>query len=625
MADFASFSAQGPVVPINLFAQNAAAGTDIGNAVPTGVTAAIQGGFKGIETGQRITANNEQSALRQEQLRQEQLQTEIMQLQSDVTKNNRDTILETKKAELTTQRDEALQRNRDITTRNSITADASSQDPNVQRGILYNPAYQETLMRDPKLAESVYGKISQSLTPQEQKAALASLDFVKSRQLELEEQKIRSLNQRAVLAQADKTNNAFQATFADVLSAVGDTSPKVFSRIEAYPKGMKSLDANGKINSDIPDVTEQDAADAGKFMLYKDGKPYREITDSDYKLFNQQKNTQSVMDNIARESVYGPASTNNPPPASTQTQQQSAGNNNLALLGQSSIAAPQPAPTPGNQQIVEQARSQFDALAKSPPKGIQPGTLEERVRTRKDAIRQGVNQNKLERAGQQGLQNLAVDLSTMDNGATRQDFLAPQSFTPMATPSESLSSFMGEPVRLALPSQHKLDKQVAQNVTSNPLFSSSPALIKGLAAHESAGKTDAVSPTGVRGVLQVTKAVAAQYGLNRDIPEQNLLAGQLYLYDNLLRFNGNIQLALAAYSAAGPGNISEAIKATQSTEWPVIKQYLKGHLSDNVYAQVAEYPDKVISNAAGFLGSGSPDDESFVNMLSRNNLIQRQG
>lgn len=621
MADFASFSAQGPVVPINLFAQNAAAGTDIGNAVPTGVTAAIQGAFKGIQAGQQITEEREQSAIRQEQLKQEQLQTEIMQLQSQVTLDNRDTILQTRKAELIAARDEAAQKNKDITIRNNITTDAASTDPNVQRSILYKPEYQEILMRDPKLAGAVYGKIQGVLSPQEQKAALASLDFVKAKQFELEEQKIRAINQHTVLAEADKTNKAFQSTFADVLAKVGDTSPNMFSRVEAYPKGMKSLDANGKINTDIPDIAEQDPADANKFMLYVDGKPYREIPEADYKLFNQQKNTNSVMDSIARESVYGPPITKNAQPAQ---QQQNVQPSTLSLLGQSSIGVEQPAPISGNQQIVEQARNQFNVLAKNPPKGIPPGTLEERVRAKKDAIRQGVNQNRLERAGQQGLQNLAVDLSRMQSKPTRQDFLAPE-FSPMSTPSESLSAYMGEPVKLALPSQHSLDKQVAQTIASEPLLSGAPALIKGLAALESGGRKDAVSPTGVRGVLQVTKAVAASYGLNRDIPEQNLLAGQLYLYDNLVKFNGNLQLALAAYSAAGPGNIAEAIKATQSTDWPVIKAYLKENLSEKRYAEVAEYPDKVISNAAGFLGSGGPDDESFVAMLSRNNLIQRQG
>lgn len=84
MADFASFSAQGPVVPINLFSQNAAAGTSIGNSVPTGVTAAIQGGFKGIEAGQQITENFQQEQIRQNQIDQQPVENKIREAQATI-------------------------------------------------------------------------------------------------------------------------------------------------------------------------------------------------------------------------------------------------------------------------------------------------------------------------------------------------------------------------------------------------------------------------------------------------------------------------------------------------------------------------------------------------------------
>lgn len=61
-------------------------------------------------------------------------------------------------------------------------------------------------------------------------------------------------------------------------------------------------------------------------------------------------------------------------------------------------------------------------------------------------------------------------------------------------------------------------------------------LWKGMAEQESGGDWNAVSPTGVRGKYQVTKATAAQYGLNRDDPWDQTVAAAKHLraqYDAL--------------------------------------------------------------------------------------------
>jgi soluble lytic murein transglycosylase-like protein len=121
--------------------------------------------------------------------------------------------------------------------------------------------------------------------------------------------------------------------------------------------------------------------------------------------------------------------------------------------------------------------------------------------------------------------------------------------------------------------------------------------------------------------MQVSKGTAAEMGLNRDIPEQNVLAGKLYLTKLLHQFNGDIRLSLAAYNA-GPGTIKDAIRHTGVTDWPVVKDYLEEHLSPKKFAEVKNYPDKVISYASQFMTKGDAADQGMAYLLENNGLIK---
>lgn len=77
------------------------------------------------------------------------------------------------------------------------------------------------------------------------------------------------------------------------------------------------------------------------------------------------------------------------------------------------------------------------------------------------------------------------------------------------------------------------------------------ALAKGLAAQESAMGTAGPSPTGVKGIMQVTKDTAKSYGLDRDNLEQGIEAGTHYLADLIHRFKGNLAVALTHYNGGG--------------------------------------------------------------------------
>lgn len=84
-----------------------------------------------------------------------------------------------------------------------------------------------------------------------------------------------------------------------------------------------------------------------------------------------------------------------------------------------------------------------------------------------------------------------------------------------------------------------------------------PALFEALVGRESSFRPDAVSIAGAKGLAQLMPKTAAGLGVI-DIfdPQQNLDAGARYLAQMLRQFNGDKELALAAYNA-GPGTVKQ--------------------------------------------------------------------
>ncbi len=84
-----------------------------------------------------------------------------------------------------------------------------------------------------------------------------------------------------------------------------------------------------------------------------------------------------------------------------------------------------------------------------------------------------------------------------------------------------------------------------------------PALFEALVFRESSFKPDSVSIAGAKGLAQLMPKTAASLGVT-DIfdPQQNLDAGARYLAQMLRQFNGDRELALAAYNA-GPGTVKQ--------------------------------------------------------------------
>ncbi len=80
-------------------------------------------------------------------------------------------------------------------------------------------------------------------------------------------------------------------------------------------------------------------------------------------------------------------------------------------------------------------------------------------------------------------------------------------------------------------------------------------LLRAVAWQESRGHSNAVSPKGALGVMQLMPGTAAQLGVDPRDPSANIHGGAAYLAQQIATFR-SVPLALAAYNA-GPGAVQK--------------------------------------------------------------------
>ena len=111
-------------------------------------------------------------------------------------------------------------------------------------------------------------------------------------------------------------------------------------------------------------------------------------------------------------------------------------------------------------------------------------------------------------------------------------------------------------------------------------FDLSPSLIEALVWQESRWRHDARSPVGARGLAQLMPGTARDLGVNPDDPFANLEGGARYLREQIDRFDGDLEKALAAYNA-GPGRVLRAGGIPRIRETQLYVAAIMGRLSDH--------------------------------------------
>lgn len=132
------------------------------------------------------------------------------------------------------------------------------------------------------------------------------------------------------------------------------------------------------------------------------------------------------------------------------------------------------------------------------------------------------------------------------------------------------------------------------------------ALLKAVGKAESGFNANAVSSAGAQGVMQLMPATARSLGVTDPFDARsNIMGGAKYISDMLRRYDGDIELALAAYNA-GSGNVAKYGGVPPFTE------------TQNYIKKVKEYMGMDL--AAGAVASQQPADTAYDTMTGSGSL-----
>lgn len=107
-------------------------------------------------------------------------------------------------------------------------------------------------------------------------------------------------------------------------------------------------------------------------------------------------------------------------------------------------------------------------------------------------------------------------------------------------------------------------------------------LLMAMGKAESGFDADAVSPAGAQGVMQLMPATARSLGVDDPFDARsNIMGGAKYISQKLKQYNGNIDLALAAYNA-GSGNVAKYGGVPPFTETRNYIKRIKGYMNTDL-------------------------------------------
>lgn len=146
------------------------------------------------------------------------------------------------------------------------------------------------------------------------------------------------------------------------------------------------------------------------------------------------------------------------------------------------------------------------------------------------------------------------------------------------------------PAEIAVPDFVLADPEAAAAIVPDAYYSKvrelaarfdlSPALIEAVVWQESRWHAGAVSPAGARGLAQLMPGTARELGVDSRDPYANLEGGARYLRQQLDRFGGDLEKALAAYNA-GPGRVEAADGIPNIRETKAYVAAIMGRLSNH--------------------------------------------
>ena len=588
MADFASFSAQGPVVPINLFSQNASAGTDIGNAVPTGVTAAIQGGFKGIQQGQQITENLEQSEIRQNQIKAQAQTEQINALKLDIMQQTHDLQLSNTVLQLENQKQQLTEQAQTADNKREIAKRLASGDPNQMKSILKDPNLMNTMLSDTKYADGAAGRLSSVLTPEESKQLFAQVDFKKSQEL------------KALQERAD----------ADARKKLFETSEKDTDRIQEGKLGWLFSSKGDDLTSGLGKITTAPSAQGlanGWDVFYNGQRTSLNISDAENAAFSRSKQAYTSA-GLVKKTAPQETATGDPAPALEKPF-----SNAFKLFGSAENDTPIQNPGPAPIGAPAPDRDTLQVQSSSPIVQQRAQQLQAQAQNDPDLMNRLIAKGIIKAAPKQPAQVATTPTATPapqgnpapeDSGTLGDQTINP---TQMVSPELTKQNVAERVSVLPKEVKNKVEHPVVFKVLADPLTRGLPPLFKAVVAVESGGKRDAKNKaSSARGLFQLTDGAAKETGTDSSIPAENVKGGVTYLNTMLERFGDNEIPALMAYNG-GPGLIRSAIEAAGSADYEDIVYALRRFKDQGRFKtalknieHIIKYPLKVLAYKEAF-------------------------